>query len=89
MCLRTDCAEPLYIAELLPVSRAPVKGGVAERSRPVGMRSEACDPQDRRTLDRVAGGEIIARKKRFGQVRLSTAGIFWLMKNLWKGAFTF
>ncbi len=57
--VRTLCAEPLYIAELLPVGRAPVKGGAAVlwRRRPVGMRS---------TLDRVAAGKIIARKKRFG-----------------------
>jgi len=73
MCLRTDCAEPLYIAELLPGSRAPVKGA----------------PLRYAALDRVAGGEIIARKKRFGQLYLSSGGILWLKKNPWKGAFTF
>jgi len=60
-------AKPLYIAELLPVGRVPVKGGAAVLGlrRPAGMRS---------TLDRVAGGKTIARKKRFGPAWISTGG---------------
>jgi hypothetical protein len=44
-------------AELFSGSRGPVKGGVAQRSRPEGMRALAS------TLDGVAGGKIIYRGK--------------------------
>jgi len=39
--VRTDYAEPLYIAELLPVGRAPVKGGAPLTGWPEGRQSPA------------------------------------------------
>jgi len=65
--VRTFCAEPLYIAELLPVGRAPVKGGAAVPQECGAIRNRSLGSGSQSTLDRVAGGKTIARKKRFDQ----------------------
>ena len=45
----------------------PQAGPQSRAAQP--SRRDACDPQDRRTLDRVAGGKKIARKKQFGGLK--------------------